>query len=65
MLAQITEGVDNFFQASPFASQFLGVFGIVPDIRIFEFAGNFIQAFALGIKVKDTPSGLRHALAFP
>jgi hypothetical protein len=31
------------------------VFGVVPDIRAFQLAVYFFQAFDLGVEVKDTP----------
>jgi len=37
------------------AAQGLGVFGVVPDVRVFEFPVYFFQALALGVVVKDTP----------
>jgi len=28
---------------------------VVPDLGIFQFAGDFFEALGLGIEVKDTP----------
>jgi hypothetical protein len=50
-------------QTGPFPSQFLGSLRLVPDGGIFEFAAYFVEAFALSIVVKDTPSERRRALA--
>jgi len=33
----------------------LRALGIVPDVRVFEFAPYFLEAFALDVVVKDTP----------
>ncbi len=62
---QFGNGVDDLFQMGPLAAQFLGMVGVVPDIRVFKFPANFSQPFLFGIEVKDTPSGLRVALACP
>lgn len=51
----------NVFQAFFLAAQFLGVFGIVPDLRAFQFGIDYLQAFGLGIIVKDTPVALAGA----
>ncbi|EHQ52144.1 hypothetical protein ECTPHS_05601 [Ectothiorhodospira sp. PHS-1] len=52
-------------QLGTLAPQGLGFFGVVPDVGVFQFPTDFFQALALGIEVKDTPSGLPHALADP
>jgi hypothetical protein len=49
-------------QARPFAAQFLGAFRLVPDLGILELAVYFLEAFALGVVFKDTPSERWHAL---
>jgi len=54
-LLQAGDTVDVLLQAGAFATQGLGVLGIVPDIRALELAVYFFQALALGIVVKDTP----------
>jgi hypothetical protein len=43
-------------QARPFAAQFLGAFRLVPDLGILKLAVYFLEAFALRIVFKDTPS---------
>jgi hypothetical protein len=43
------------FQAGALATQVLGVRGIVPDRRAFQFAGYFLEALAFGFVVKETP----------
>jgi hypothetical protein len=45
----------DLFQARPFPPEFLGTLLVAPDVRLFEFPSDFGQAFAFGIKVKDTP----------
>jgi hypothetical protein len=49
------QGLHHLFQPGPLAAQFLGTFGIIPDVRVFQLATDFDQAFPLGIEVKDTP----------
>jgi hypothetical protein len=62
---QLVEHIDDLFQAYPFASQFLGLFRVIPDIGVFQLADDFGQAFILGIIVKDTPSGFLSDPAYP
>jgi hypothetical protein len=52
---QAGNAVDVLFQAGTLAAQGLGVLGVVPDIRVFEFPVYFFQTLALGVVVKDTP----------
>ena len=47
--------VDVLLKAGTLAAQGLGVFGVAPDIRVFQFPVYFFQALALGFVVKDTP----------
>jgi hypothetical protein len=54
-LFDVADAVDGLVQEGTFAAQLLRVFGVVPDVRIFQLAVYFFQAFALGIVVKDTP----------
>jgi hypothetical protein len=42
-------------EAGALAAQFLGMRRIVPDGRAFQFAGYFLEAFAPGFVVKETP----------
>jgi hypothetical protein len=55
--------IDDFFQLSPFFAQFLGLFRVIPDVRIFQFPLDFIQALLFGFKVKGTPSERGYAPA--
>jgi len=61
-LAGIVEAMDDLIEpfhelgkARAFAAQVLGALRIVPDVRAFQLAGYFFEAFALGRVVKDTP----------
>jgi hypothetical protein len=49
------DAADGFFQVGALAPQVLGVLGVVPDIRVFQFPGYFFQTLFLGVVVKDTP----------
>jgi hypothetical protein len=64
-MGKAVDGADGLFECGALAAQLLGVFGAVPDRGIFQFAGDFRQAFTLDVVVKDTPSGHRGALAYP
>jgi hypothetical protein len=52
---QAGDAVDVLLQAGTLAAQGLGVFGVVPDIRVLQLPVYFFQALALGVVVKDTP----------
>jgi hypothetical protein len=49
------EGFDDLRQLGALAAQVLGIFRVVPDVRVFEFAVYFDQAISFLIVVKDTP----------
>ena len=49
------DATDGLFQQRALTAQLLGVFGVVPDIRAFQLAGYFFEAFFLDVVVKDTP----------
>jgi hypothetical protein len=55
---QALDAVDGPVERRALAAQRLGTFRVVPDVRVFQFALYFLQALALGIVVKDTPSAL-------
>jgi hypothetical protein len=40
--------------------EILSALRVVPDVRVFQLAGYFLQAFLLALVVKDTPSGTRY-----
>jgi hypothetical protein len=52
---QIVDGFDDLRQRGALTAQALGVFGLVPDARVFELAVYFDQTIMLVIVVKDTP----------
>jgi len=47
--------VHHFLERGTFAAQRLGLFGVVPDVRVLELARDFFQTFDLQVEVKDTP----------
>jgi hypothetical protein len=48
-------GSHRLVQRRALLVQSLRALGIAPDIRILEFAGDFLQALLLALEVKDTP----------
>jgi hypothetical protein len=48
-------GIDRAIQLGAFLAQLLGMFGIVPDVRVFQLAADLFEPFYLAIVVKDTP----------
>jgi hypothetical protein len=42
------------FEGFLFLAQFLGMFGVVPDRRVFQRARDFLELFGLQVEVKDT-----------
>ncbi len=54
--AQFADAIDRLVQQGALAAQRLCAFWIVPDLGIAELALDFLQALALGVVVKDTPS---------
>src|SRR5690606_15380219 len=52
---ELVQGFDDVGQGGTLAAQALGVFRIVPDVGVFEFAVYFDQAISFLIVVKDTP----------
>jgi hypothetical protein len=46
---------NHFFKLRPLLPQRLRAIGLVPDVRLFELALDFGQAFRLAVVVKDTP----------
>jgi len=53
--AERADAVDDAIELRAFLAELLSTLGIVPDIRIFELAPYFLEPFALGLVVKDTP----------
>jgi hypothetical protein len=61
-LGDAVELLDLPRQARAFASELLRPLGLRPQLRIFEFAADFLQAFLLLIVLKETPVMRRCAL---
>jgi hypothetical protein len=55
-LGQLADAVDGLVEQRTLAPQGLRPLGVVPDVRVFQFAFYFLQALALGVVVKETPS---------
>jgi len=55
---QGVEHVHHVFQAFLFSAQVLGVLGVVPDVGVFEFGVDYVQALRFVIVVKDTSEEL-------
>jgi len=51
----LVQRINDRFQRRALFPQRLGAFGLVPDIRLFEFSVYFFETFFLCIVVKDTP----------
>jgi len=47
--------VDDAVERRTLLAELLRPFRLVPDVRIFQLAGYFLEPFAPGIVVKDTP----------
>jgi hypothetical protein len=54
-MADAVQPFHEFGQPRAFAAQILRALRIIPDVRVFQFAGYFFEALALGGVVKDTP----------
>ncbi|KGK83801.1 hypothetical protein DP64_09360 [Stutzerimonas degradans] len=52
---EVVDGLDDLRQGGALTAQILRVFGVIPDVRIFEFAVYFDETIMLLIVVKDTP----------
>jgi len=62
---ELGQCLDDGFEGFLFAPQCLRVFGVIPDIGVFELGIDDQQALGLGIVVKDTsvrPPGARGSL---
>jgi len=53
---QLADAVDGLVEQRALAPQRLRAFGVVPDVRVLQLAFYFLQALALGVVVKETPS---------
>jgi len=54
-LGQAADAADDAFEARAFLAEILRALRIVPDVGMFEFAGDFFEPLGLGLEVKDTP----------
>ena len=58
-IVQGANGVHHLLELGPFPAQFLGALRFIPYIRVFQLPLDLYQSLALGVVVKDTPSGRR------
>ena len=49
------QSTHNLFKAGAILAEFLCAFRIIPDVRLFQLALDFVELLFLYIKVKDTP----------
>jgi hypothetical protein len=49
------------FEPGPFLAELLSPIRVVPNARLFELAGYFLQALVLVVVIKDTSSKSRYA----
>jgi hypothetical protein len=54
-LGQAADAADDAFEARAFLAEVLRALRVVPDVGMFEFAGDFFEPLGLGLEVKDTP----------
>ncbi len=54
-VAERAYAVDDAVERCALLAELLRAFRIVPDVRILELAAYFLEPFALGVVVKDTP----------
>jgi hypothetical protein len=54
-VAERADPIDDPVERCAFLAELLRALRIVPDVRIFQLAGYFLEPFALGVVVKDTP----------
>jgi hypothetical protein len=57
----VIEAADGGFELCAFFAQFLGPLRVVPNPRLLEVAGYFLEAFVLVVVIKDTSSRNRYA----
>jgi len=55
-LGELADAVDGLVEQGALAAQGLRAFGVVPDVRAFQLAVDFLEPLYLGVVVKDTPS---------
>ena len=54
-VAERANAVHDLVERGAFLAELLRPFGVVPDVRVFEFAGYFLETLAFCVVVKDTP----------
>ena len=54
-IAERPDAVDDPVERRALLAELLRALGVVPDVRIFQLAGYFLEPLALGLVVKDTP----------
>src|SRR5690606_24697034 len=55
-IGQVADAVDGLVEQGALAPQRLRALGVVPDVRVLELALYFLEALALRVVVKETPS---------
>jgi hypothetical protein len=64
-VVELDDGIYGALQPGALLAETLGLLGIVPDLGILQLALDFLEALALCIDVKDTPSERPRAPACP
>jgi hypothetical protein len=54
-IAERTNPVDDLVERGALLAELLGPLRVVPDVRVLQLAGYFLETLALGVVVKDTP----------
>ena len=54
-MVERADAIDDALELRAFLAELLRALGIVPDVRVFELAGYFLEPLGLGVVVKDTP----------
>ena len=54
-LRKTVEAADDIVEHLLFFAYFLGVFGIIPEVRVLNFPIYFFEAPSFAVDVKDTP----------
>jgi hypothetical protein len=54
-VGQSTNAIDDLVELRALLAELLRAFRLVPDVRVFQFATDFLETFLLRLVVKDTP----------
>jgi hypothetical protein len=54
-VAERANAVDDLVERGALLAELLGPLRVVPDVRVLQLAGYFLETLALGVVVKDTP----------